>query len=214
MPSDVSDFPVPAQPAYPFEAYGVRLRPVRQADVPALNAYRSLPEVARYLPYPPQAMADTELSVSAMVSQQNFTTPGQWLDLAVEYGPLAKVVGEVLLKWDAENWRRGEIGFVISPDVQGQGVAFAACTAALDMAFQHFGWHRVEGICDARNAKSAALMTRLGMRLEATFVEADWSKGEWVTLRHYAILQREWSLPADTTARTQPTKHSMLKSEG
>lgn len=214
MPSDVSDFPVPAQPAYPFEAHGVRLRPVRQADVPALNAYRSLPEVARYLPYPPQAMADTELSVSAMVSQQNFTTPGQWLDLAVEYGPLAEVVGEVLLKWDAENWRRGEIGFVISPDVQGQGVAFAACTAALDMAFQHFGWHRVEGICDARNTKSAALMTRLGMRLEATFVEADWSKGEWVTLRHYAILQREWSLPADTTARTQPTKHSILKSEG
>jgi RimJ/RimL family protein N-acetyltransferase len=34
---------------------------------------------------------------------------------------------------------------------------------------------------------------RLGFRCEARLVEADWFKGEWTTLRTYAILRREWS---------------------
>ncbi|WP_343318917.1 GNAT family protein [Arthrobacter sp. TMP15] len=216
MSCETSKVPIPAQPIYPFHtqvhaqvpakapakssakapadcgAEDIRLRPIAVADAPAVNAYRSLAEVARYLPHPPQSLVDTELTVDAMVAQRDFATPGQWLDLAVELGSSPEIVGEVLLKWDGDNWRRGEIGFVFSPTVQGRGVAFAACTAALDLAFNHFGWHRVEGICDDRNEKSASLMTRLGMRLEATFVEADWSKGEWITLRHYAILSREW----------------------
>ncbi|ALV46873.1 hypothetical protein MB46_16640 [Arthrobacter alpinus] len=192
MPSDVAKVPIPAQPDYPFVSDGVRLRPVAMVDVAAVNAYRSLPEVARYLPHPPHSLADTELTLASMTSQRKLTSPGQWLDLAVERGSSHQAVGEVLLKWDSANWRCGEIGFVFSPDVQGKGIAFAACKAALDIAFNHFGWHRVEGICDARNEKSAALMTRLGMRLEATFVEADWCKGEWITLHHYAILNREW----------------------
>lgn len=192
MHAESSKISAPVQPTYPFEGQGVRLRPATMADVPAVNGYRSLADVARYLPHPAHSMADTELTISSMVSQQGFTTPGQWLDLVVEHGPSTEVVGEVLLKWDAENAQRGEIGFVFSPDVQGRGIAFAACTAALELAFNHFGWHRVEGICDVRNDKSAALMTRLGMRREATFVESDWSKGEWITLVHFAILNREW----------------------
>ncbi|POH60939.1 GNAT family N-acetyltransferase [Arthrobacter glacialis] len=192
MSSVAHTVPAPVQPPYPYQAQGVRLRPVTMADVLAVNEYRSLAQVARYLPHPPQTVADTELTLAAMVTQKELQTPGQWLDLAVEHGPTNEAVGEVLLKWDAANPLRGEIGFVFSPAVQGLGIAFAACTAALEIAFGHFGWHRVEGICDDRNEKSAALMTRLGMRQEATFVEADWCKGEWVTLRHYAILNREW----------------------
>lgn len=192
MPSDVAKIPILTQPDYPFESDVVRLRPVAMTDVSAVNAYRSLEEVARYLPHPPHTLADTELVLSARVAQRDLKIPGHWLDLAVEYGEPRRVVGEVVLKWDAENWRRGEIGFVFSPEVQGKGVAFAACSGALDIAFKHFGWHRVEGICDARNEKSAALMARLGMRREATFIESDWCKGEWITLQHYAILKREW----------------------
>lgn len=189
----VSEISALIQPSYPVQHHGVRLRPISVDDVPAVNAYRSLPEVVRYLPHPPHAVADTRLTLDSMVSQQSLTKPGQWLDLAVEQGASREVVGEVLLKWDAEHPLRGEIGFVFSPAVQGKGVAFAACTAALDIAFDWFGWHRVQGICDARNDRSAALMKRLGMRLEATFIESEWSKGEWITLSHFAILEREWS---------------------
>lgn len=180
----------PAQPSYPIRTQRLRLRPVTVADVDAVNAYRSVAEVVRYLPHPPQSREDTELTVSRMAAQSGLSEPGQWLDLGVEYGGV--LVGEVLLKWDAQNPELGEIGFVFDPSVQGLGVAYEACQAALRLAFDGFGWHRIEGICDDRNVRSAALMTRLGMRHEATFLEAEWSKGEWVSLRHYAVLAREW----------------------
>ncbi|MGO4384046.1 GNAT family N-acetyltransferase [Specibacter sp. RAF43] len=200
MPLPAPEFSAPTQPDYPLRTERLRLRPVRAGDVPAINAYRSRPDVVRYLPHPPQTVADTELTVKSMMSQAALSEPGQWLDLAVEYGDGADPVGEVLLKWDGADPRLGEIGFVFSPAAQGRGIAREACAAALDLAFTGFGWHRVEGICDDRNGRSAALMTRLGMRLEATFVESDWFKGEWVSLRHYAILGREW--PEVTLAGT------------
>lgn len=37
------------------------------------------------------------------------------------------------------------------------------------------------------------LFDRLGFRYEARFVEADWFKDEWTTLRVYAIFYREWT---------------------
>ena len=79
MPSDVPSTPIPAQPDYPFEPDGVRLRPLLSADAEAINAYRSLPEEALFLPQPPQppqppqSIVDTEPTVSAMLAQQAFT---------------------------------------------------------------------------------------------------------------------------------------------
>ncbi|ALE07395.1 hypothetical protein AL755_21080 [Arthrobacter sp. ERGS1:01] len=187
-----SEIQIPQQPPYPIHTKRLRLRPVTVEDLDAVNAYRSQPDVVRYLPHPPQSLADTALTVKSMAAQSPLTEPGQWLDLAVEFGESSEPVGEVLLKWNADNPRLGEIGFVFNPEVQGKGIAFEACTAALNLAFNDFGWHRIEGICDARNDKSAGLMTRLGMRREALFVESDWSKGEWVSLLHFGILAREW----------------------
>ena len=36
------------------------------------------------------------------------------------------------------------------------------------------------------------LLEHLGLRCEARLVDADWFKGEWTTLRIYAVLAREW----------------------
>jgi hypothetical protein len=37
------------------------------------------------------------------------------------------------------------------------------------------------------------LLERLGFRCEARLVEADFFKGDWCTMRTYAVLRREWS---------------------
>jgi RimJ/RimL family protein N-acetyltransferase len=46
---------------------------------------------------------------------------------------------------------------------------------------------------DERNGTSAAVCRRLGMRLEATYVDGEWFKGEWTTLLVFAVLDREWA---------------------
>ncbi len=53
--------------------------------------------------------------------------------------------------------------------------------------------HRVIGRLEARNAASGRVLEKLGMRLEAHFVENEWVKGEWSSELVYAVLDREWS---------------------
>jgi RimJ/RimL family protein N-acetyltransferase len=62
----------------------------------------------------------------------------------------------------------------------------------LDLGFKHFRFHRVFARCDARNRRSADLMRRIGMRLEAHFREHALFQGEWDDELHFAILDREW----------------------
>jgi RimJ/RimL family protein N-acetyltransferase len=46
---------------------------------------------------------------------------------------------------------------------------------------------------EARNTASARVLEKLGMRLEAHFVENEWVKGEWQSELVFAILDREWA---------------------
>ncbi len=64
------------------------------------------------------------------------------------------------------------------------------------MAFADLGMHRVWAQLDPRNAASARVCERLGMRQEAHFREDIWFKGEWGSTDVYAILASEWPPPA------------------
>ena len=85
-----------------------------------------------------------------------------------------------------------EVGFVFDPRHQGKGFATEAARALVEWAFGFGGFHRVIGRTEARNVASARVLEKLGMRLEAHFVENEWVKGEWQSELVYAILDREW----------------------
>jgi RimJ/RimL family protein N-acetyltransferase len=61
--------------------------------------------------------------------------------------------------------------------------------------FDEHGMHRLYAEADDRNLGVHRLYERLGFRCGARLVEADWFKGEWTTLRVYAILRRERATP-------------------
>ena len=85
-----------------------------------------------------------------------------------------------------------EIGVTLAHASQGKGLATEALTALLTELFEQRGMHRVFAEADDRNVPVCRLLERLGFRCEARLVEADWFKGEWSTLRLYAMLDREW----------------------
>ena len=66
----------------------------------------------------------------------------------------------------------------------------------LTFAFEVYDLHRVCGRLEARNAASARVLERLGMRREAHLVENEWVKDEWQSEFVYAILEREWRAQA------------------
>jgi RimJ/RimL family protein N-acetyltransferase len=86
-----------------------------------------------------------------------------------------------------------ELGVTLAQAHQGKGLATEALGALLTELFKHRGMHRVFANADDRNVPVQRLLERLGFRCEARLVDADWFKGEWSTLRIYAMLAHDWS---------------------
>jgi len=170
----------------------VVVRRFRPADVAEFVAYRSRPEVARYqswdAPYPRE---DGERFVRALMTCHP-DTPGEWFQFAVALRATGRLIGDCAAMPDADDPRQCEIGFTLAPDYQGRGYATEAVRLLAGYLFTVRGKHRITACCDARNAASAALLERLGMRREGHLRQSTWAKGEWTDDLLYALLHDEW----------------------
>ncbi|WP_073392192.1 GNAT family N-acetyltransferase [Jatrophihabitans endophyticus] len=181
------------RPDYPIVTERLLLRPLDPvADVDAVHAYQSLPDAVRYVPYGPRSRADVAENLASSRIRSTFETPGHTISLAVVLRESGALIGDVMLVWSSEVHRRGEIGYILHPDHHGHGYVTEACEALLHIAFEQLELHRVVARIDERNAASAAVLRRLGMREEARLVENEWFKGEWTTELDFAVLAREW----------------------
>ena len=181
------------QASYPIQTARLTLRPFCPDDLDDLYAIHSLPEVARYLYWEPRDMAEVRDVLDAKCRQSSLAQAGDRLSLAVLWREVGKVVGEVSLVWLSEEHRQGEVGFVFHPRYQGKGLAREAAAEMLRIGFADMRLHRIIGRCDARNAASARLMERLGMRREAHFLHNEIFKGAWGDEYVYALLDAEWA---------------------
>jgi RimJ/RimL family protein N-acetyltransferase len=180
-------------PDWPIETERLTLRPFVEDDFDAMHAMQSDAEVQRYLYGEPKSPAESRDYLKRKIASSAWAEEGDWLGAAVIERATGTTVGDVSMQWVSEKDRTAEIGFIFLPQHQGQGFATEAARAMLDWAFEHAGIHRVVGHLEARNAASARVLEKLGMRLEAHFVENEWVKGEWQSGLLYAILDREWT---------------------
>jgi RimJ/RimL family protein N-acetyltransferase len=168
------------------------LRPFRVDDLETFVAYRSDPEVARYQSWDrTYSMADAESFLSSQ-REVEFGQPGEWLQLAIVDRETGTVCGDCAVRVVTDQPATAEVGVTVAPANQGKGLATEALTAVVTELFEQRGMHRVFAQADERNIPVRGLLERLGFRCEARLVEADWFKGEWSTLRLYAMLDREW----------------------
>jgi len=182
----------PLRPGYPVRTGRLLLRPLTAADADGLLAYRSLPDVCRYVPFEPQTRDDLLQRIAGWWSRTELTDAGQALTLGVEVTETGVLAGDVMLAWNSREHATGEIGYVFHPDLAGRGYATEAAEALLRLGFGSLGLHRIIARVDERNEPSARLAHRLGMRQEARLVENEWFKGEWTTELDFAMLASEW----------------------
>jgi RimJ/RimL family protein N-acetyltransferase len=182
-----------AAPDWPLETERLVLRPYEDGDLDAYYAVRSQPEVVRYLYEEPLTLEQAREKVARLVRSTALDAEGDWLSAAIRTREAGGYVGDVAFHWASVQHRTGEVGFVVDPAHQGHGYATEAARAMVDWGFGSFGLHRVIGRTEARNAASARVLEKLGMRLEAHLVENEWVKGEWQSELVYAILDREWA---------------------
>jgi len=86
------------------------------------------------------------------------------------------LVGEVGVTMDPEN-RSAELGYWIGKDYWGRGYATAGAWAAVQFGFEEMGIHRIHASCLRRNAGSARVLERAGLRYEGCLREHLFHRG-------------------------------------
>jgi RimJ/RimL family protein N-acetyltransferase len=185
-------------PAYPIETERLLLRPYRPDDFDALLAIESRADVNRYLYSEPRGPDEVRAMLSRKIGETELGDEGDTVAVAVCLQATGAMVGGCILHWVSREHGLGEIGFVLHPDHHGHGYAAEAARPLLEFGFADVGLHRIIGRLEARNAASARVLEKLGMRREALLIENEWVKGEWQSELDYALLEREWrALRAD-----------------
>jgi RimJ/RimL family protein N-acetyltransferase len=175
----------------PLRTARLCVRPMTSADVGDLFVYQSDPDVCRYLPFAPRSREEVTAKVEQFSQALTLAADGDYWQLALERE--GRAIGDLFFTIKSARDAQAEIGWTLHPAHHGRGYMTEAASALLDLVFGEIGLHRVSAVLDPRNAPSAALCRRLGMREEAHHLEDLWFKGEWGDTLIYAILDREWA---------------------
>lgn len=150
----------------PSEFPGGWLRRVGPADLAAFQAYRTIPELARYQGWRP--LGDSEaLEFLTEMSDAPLFALGRWIQLGITETHSDWLIGDIGLHLSNDGLT-GEVGFTLAPGSQGRGLATAAVGRALQLFLASTAVEQVVGITDSRNAPSIRLLERLGFRRRET----------------------------------------------
>lgn len=140
----------------------VRLRELREADLPKLVDWWRRPDVAvfndRVQPRP-----DKPLEEMFRQWSDNGSAAGAGFCVETRDGEL---VGHVAL-WGAEVRNRcGMFGIMIGPEYQSQGLGSEATRLMINYGFTELGLHRIELMVNADNERAIAAYRRAGFEQE------------------------------------------------
>lgn len=173
------------------------LRAYRESDAEALLPMYSREDVSQFLLCEPWTAEVAEAEIAKRIRRIGLETDSRALALIVETADGlddiegSVVIGDVGIWVTGESSEIAEVGWVLNPAAGGHGFASEAATALLNVAFDHYGLHRVVAQMDARNTASAKLAERIGMRQEAHLRQNWWSKGEWTDTVIFGMLSSD-----------------------
>jgi RimJ/RimL family protein N-acetyltransferase len=168
------------------------LRPLKAEDVDDILVYHSDPESVRYIPW---GQRDRDFVVDWLTRAVTYLGIGEdqsGLLLAMVEKSSGTVIGQLNSSMKDRENQTVDIGYISNPAYRGRGYVHEALLALINHLFTEEKVHRIIADIDVRNQASINVVNRLGFRLEATFTENDFLKGEWCSMHLYALLSREW----------------------
>jgi RimJ/RimL family protein N-acetyltransferase len=163
------------------------IREFEEGDLEALHELRTREESVRWINEDPPSLAEDRARLERRMTKLRFALTGDALGFAAVAG--GTLIADVSLSLLSAEHHQGELGFIAHPDHWGRGYATEAAAAVLELGFETFELHRIIGRLEARNAASARVLEKLGMRREAHLVENELVKGEWQSELVYAALR-------------------------
>jgi RimJ/RimL family protein N-acetyltransferase len=107
----------------------LRLRRSRPEDAPAISAYRSLPEVARYQSWETFGIEEAKRFISDQLAVEP-VTPGSWLQLMITLVESGQLIGDFGIHFISH--AQVELGITLDPRYQHRGLACEALEGMQD----------------------------------------------------------------------------------
>lgn len=166
------------------------LRPIREADWPAVHSWARLPEASRYQDWGPSTEEQTREFVRLAAATWD-EEPQTRFVYAAELGGEVLGMGELRIR--NATHRQGEIAYSSHPRVWGRGVGTDIARKLLEVGFTQFGLHRIFATVDPRNVASRRIQEKLGMTYEGHLREVIRLADGWRDSEVRSLLVHEWN---------------------
>lgn len=166
------------------------LRPLLEADAPALFDIFSDPRIMDYFSTP--AWATIDMAHDKIARNQRGMASAEALSLGIFRVEDRQLLGTCDLFHLHAQCRRAEVGYGLAYAAWGQGYMHEALRALLDYGFNGLLLNRIEADIDPRNEASAKALKRLGFQQEGFLRERWIVGGETSDSALYGLLLSDW----------------------
>ncbi|MGG1572569.1 GNAT family N-acetyltransferase [Fictibacillus sp. NRS-1165] len=165
------------------------LREVTTEDAKDLFIYLSDQEVVKHMGLEPyQTIEGTGAEIKWYQSIYEEGTGIRW---GITLKDSGRVIGSCGFLNRHPKHFRTEIGFELSKDYWGKGIAGEALEAVVEYGFQHFQLERIEALIEPENLASQRLVEKQGFIREGLLRHYEYTCGKFDDLYMYSILKED-----------------------
>ena len=146
-----------------LESKRIYLRPYNIQDLEAVHEYASIPEVSKYQEWGPNTIDDTKNYLNLCIEKSNHQ-PAYDFEFAICLKENNKLIGGCRIWRITEQSSVLELGYIINPKYQKQGLALEAAKLLIDFGFNELHASVIYATCDTKNIPSYKVMEKLGMK--------------------------------------------------
>lgn len=173
-----------------LESERLRLRPLREGDLPDLFAVFADPDVMRYWTRPPMRDPDEARAYLAEIAQNFEARTGfKW---GITRKDNDRVIGTTSLFRLDNAHQTAEIGYALGSAHWGNGYAAEAVRRVCQFGFEDLALRRIEADIDPRHHASIHVVEKAGFQREGVLRERYIYNGEIQDVVYYGLLAREF----------------------
>lgn len=166
------------------------LRQVTEEDASSMFTYLSDMEVVKYYGLEPfKSIKDALNEIAWYESLLKNKTGIRWGITLKDEG---NIVGSCGFHRTNTQHFRTEIGFELSKEKWGKGIAFEAAEAIISYGFEHMNFQRIEALIEPPNLSSQKLVGKLGFLKEGLLRSYEFTFGKFDDLYMYSLLKQDF----------------------
>jgi len=166
------------------------LRQLHISDAEAEFATSSDEETMQYIPsLPHKTLAETIQQLERLRERYEQRQTLLW---AITLKGSERVIGTCGFYRLQEEHSLAEVGYKLNRDYWRQGIVSEAVLAVVEYGFRELGFERIEAVTFGENAKSQALLLKLGFKHEGILRKRFYFRDRFWDDYYFSMLKEEW----------------------